>query len=74
MARWALELSEFGIQYKPCLALKGQVLADFLVELPPPDVVQDSNGWWILNMDEASRKTGDGVNLLLKAPTGERVE
>ena len=29
MARWAIELSEFGIQYKPRLALKGQVLTDF---------------------------------------------
>ena len=34
MARWALELSEYGIQYKPRLAKKGQVLADFLVEIP----------------------------------------
>ena len=34
MARWAIELSEFGIQYKPRLALKGQILADFLVEIP----------------------------------------
>ena len=39
MARWAIELCEFGIQYKPCLALKGQVLTDFLAELPHPDVV-----------------------------------
>ena len=30
MARWAMELSEYGIQYKPRLAKKGQVLADFL--------------------------------------------
>ena len=30
MARWAMELSEYGIQYKPRLSKKGQVLADFL--------------------------------------------
>ena len=30
MARWAIELSEFSIQYKPRLALKGQVLVNFL--------------------------------------------
>ena len=29
MAQWAIELSEFRIQYKPRLTLKGQVLADF---------------------------------------------
>ena len=30
MARWAIELSEYGIQYKLRLAKKGQVIADFL--------------------------------------------
>ena len=34
MARWAIELSQFDIQFKPCVALKGQALADFLVEIP----------------------------------------
>ena len=29
MALWAIELSEFSIQYKPCLTLKGHVLATF---------------------------------------------
>ena len=30
MTRWAIELSEFVIQYKPRLTLKGQILEDFL--------------------------------------------
>ena len=30
MARWAMELSEYGIQYKSRLSKKGQVLPDFL--------------------------------------------
>ena len=34
MARWAMELSEYGIQYKPRLSKKGQVLADFIAEIP----------------------------------------
>ena len=33
MARWAIELREFGIQYKPRLAKKGKVLAYFLAEI-----------------------------------------
>ena len=40
MAWWAMELSEFGIQYKPRLALKGEILAYFLVELPQLNVDQ----------------------------------
>ena len=37
MARWAIELSEYGILYKPRLAKKGQVLADFLAKIPQPE-------------------------------------
>ena len=69
-----IELSEFGIKYKPHLALKGYVLADFLVELPQPDVDQDNDGWWILNVDNASCDTGVDVDLQLKAATGEIVK
>ena len=32
MALWAVELSEFDIQYHPRTAVKGQVVADFIAE------------------------------------------
>lgn len=32
MALWAVELSEFDIQYWPCTAIKGQVVVDFIAE------------------------------------------
>ena len=52
----------------------GQVLEDFfLEELPQPDVDQNNDGWWILNVDSDSRHTGARVGLQLKAPTRERV-
>jgi len=35
MVRWAVELSEFDIQYEPRGSIKGQVYADFVVELSP---------------------------------------
>ena len=44
MARCAIELSEFDIQFKTRLALKGHVLADFLAEIPQQEVEQDSSG------------------------------
>ena len=34
----------------------------------------DSVGWWILIVDGASRQTGAGVRLQLKAPIGEMIE
>ena len=74
MARWAIELSEFGIQYKPRLALKGQVLADFLEEIPQQEMEPDNSGWWTLNVDGASRQKGDGLGLQLRAPIGEIIK
>ena len=32
MALWAIELSEFDIQYHPWMAIKGQAVANFIVE------------------------------------------
>ena len=32
LMKWAIELSEFDITYKPKTTIKGQVLADFVVE------------------------------------------
>ena len=57
MLRWATELSEYGIDYQPRLSLKGQVMADFIEELPePPDPGRDStqDSWWMLHVDGAS--------------------
>ena len=74
MARWAIELSKFGIQFKLRLAKKGQVLVDFLPEIPQSKVSLDSMNWWTLNVDGASRQTGVGIGLQLKSPTGEKIE
>ena len=74
MARWAIELSEFGIQFKPCLALKGQVLADFLSEIPQQEMELDNSYWWTLNVAGASRQMGANLRLQLKVPTGEVIE
>ena len=74
MARWAIELSEFNIHYKPRLAKKGQVLADFLAEIPQSGTSQGSLNWWTLNVDGASQQTGVSIGLKLKSPTEERIE
>ena len=70
----AIELIEFDIQYKPRLAKKGQVLTDFLAEIPQSRVSLDSLNWWNLNVDGASRKTGAGIGLQLKSLAREKIE
>ena len=32
MALWAIELSKFDVQYRPHIAIKGQVVTDFIAE------------------------------------------
>ena len=32
LVKWVIELSEFDIRYKPRIAIKGQVLVDFIIE------------------------------------------
>ena len=52
MVRWAVELSEFDIQYEPRGPIKGQVYVDFVVELSSANAHQEeSNFWWVLSVD-----------------------
>ena len=74
MARWEIELSEYDIQYKPRLSKKGQVLVDFIAELPQSETRPDNLDWWTLNIDGASRQTGASIGLQLKSPSGEKIE
>ena len=74
MAQWAIELSKFGIQYKPRLAKKGQIMVDFLAEIPQFGMSLNNLNWWTLNVDGASRQTGAGIGLQLKSPIGEKIE
>lgn len=34
MLKWAIELSEYEIKYQSRLAMKGQVMVDFIAEIP----------------------------------------
>ncbi|CAL2255724.1 unnamed protein product [Prunus armeniaca] len=39
LVKWAIELREFDIHYKPCPATKGQVVADFISEFTEPQAL-----------------------------------
>ena len=40
--KWAIELSEFDIIYKPKDAIKGQVLADFIMEFTSAEPAENT--------------------------------
>ena len=74
MDRWVVELSEYGIQYKPRLSKKGQVLVDFIAELPQSETCPDNLDWWTLNIDGASRQSKAGIGLQLRTPSKDKIE
>ena len=41
LVKWALELEEFEVVYRPRIAIKDQALADFLVEFTYPEDTEE---------------------------------
>jgi len=76
MDRWAVELSEFDIQYESRGSIKGQVYADFVVELSPGGDPQEVElrSQWMLSMDGSSNQQGSGTGIILEGPNGMLIE
>ena len=55
MALWAIELSEFDIQYRPQTVMKGQAVADFIAEYTQSEGQGvDGLKQWIIHTDGSS--------------------
>nr|GEU79242.1 reverse transcriptase domain-containing protein [Tanacetum cinerariifolium] len=68
-----LNKAEHNITYRPRTLVKGQILADFLTEMPdenPPAalVVETQQVSWTLFTDGSSRVDGSGAGLILTSP------
>ena len=79
LMKWAIELSKFDIRYKPKNAIKGQVLADFVMEFTPTELAQTTHAKddlpiWKLSVDGASNAQGSGAGLILTSPEGIDIE
>ena len=71
--KWAIELSEFNIIYKPRTAIKGQILADFIMEFTPTERAKATQltpdlPVWRLSVDEADNGQGSNAGLILTSP------
>lgn len=88
LAKWAIELEEHEIMYKPRTSIKGQIIADFLAECPRVDIrrtdtlvgtpnnetsTTNTQLLWTLFTDGASSVEGSGVGLILTDPNGQEV-
>ena len=83
MIKWAIELSEFDIRYKSRTMVKGQVLADFIVEFTPLNTpAQPTKTTQLvpdlpiqrLSVDGATNSQGNGAGLILTSLDGIDVE
>ncbi|XP_071729057.1 uncharacterized protein [Rutidosis leptorrhynchoides] len=76
MAKWAIELGEHEISYAPSNAVKGQIMADFMVECinSGPSAISEMaprTVTWEFFTDGASSSDGAGAGLILTNPDGE---
>ena len=79
LMKWAIELSEFDIRYKPKTEIKGQVLADFVMEFTSAELAENAQTmtdlpFWKLSVDGALNAQGSGAGLILTAPEGIDIE
>ncbi|XP_013629257.1 PREDICTED: uncharacterized protein LOC106335311 [Brassica oleracea var. oleracea] len=75
LAKRAIKLSEYDVEYRPRTYAKSHVLADFLVELPTGDMTNmEPDSTWVLHVDGSSSKQGSGIGIRLTSPTGEILE
>ena len=79
LTKWAIELSEFDIRYKLRTAIKGQILADFIMEFTTTTPLETTQlaldlPVWKLSVDGAANAQGSGAGLILISPEGVDVE
>ncbi|GJY01909.1 reverse transcriptase domain-containing protein [Tanacetum coccineum] len=77
MLKWKFELEGYDIQYRPRTSIKGQILADFIVERPdeespdePMAEPEELPEPWTLFTDGSSCIDGSGAGLILTNPEG----
>ncbi|XP_027927512.1 uncharacterized protein LOC114184399 [Vigna unguiculata] len=68
----SVELSEFGLKYKPRGSVKGQQLADFAVELHGS--ISPSEQIWVLFVDGSSDKRNAGAGIVIEGPSSFTVD
>ncbi|GKU90839.1 hypothetical protein SLEP1_g4783 [Rubroshorea leprosula] len=73
---WSVELSEYDLEFQPRTTIKGQAVADFLVECAPTAVKEKApeHPLWVLYVDGATNVEGSGAGAVLLSPDGFRSE
>ena len=71
ISKWASELRSYGLRYEPRIAIKDQVLTDFIVDFTPGATGHTNQlEGWILNVYGASNTKRAGIGIVLITPEG----
>ncbi|XP_074356175.1 uncharacterized protein LOC141695866 [Apium graveolens] len=89
MLKWVVELGQFDLEYMPRIEIKGQALADYLLEfdsavdgrdlvlLHPPHteefLEEFPHPWWSLHVDGAVDNGGAGAGIVLMSSEGHHL-
>ncbi|XP_073138852.1 uncharacterized protein [Henckelia pumila] len=73
MVKWAVELSQYGIEYRSRPAIKAQILADFLIKMTVSQE-ESSTQTWMVYVDGSSTSTGSGAGIVVKSPQGDKFQ
>ena len=75
MALWAIELSEFDVQYRPRTVVKGQIVADFIAEYTQSeDKGAEGHRLWSIHTDGSSNQRSGGASVVIQTPEGDKIE
>ncbi|KAL2227192.1 UNVERIFIED_CONTAM: Retrovirus-related Pol polyprotein from transposon [Sesamum indicum] len=72
LVKWAIELGEHDIDYQARTSEKGQILADFVIEMSNEDAPE--NELWMLHVDGSSNASNGGAEILIQGPKGIEIE
>ena len=75
MALWAIELSEFDIQYRLQTSIKGQAMADFITKFAQSEGKEvGATTQWSIHMDESFNRRAKGAKVVIQTPEGDKIE
>ena len=68
MVQWAIELSQFDVEYRPWTTIKAQALANFIAEFTTPEDANSQEDLWMINIDGLSTQKGGGAGIVITSP------
>ena len=86
ISMWGAKIGALDVKYLPRMAIKGQILADFVVEFTPAlehkelnmtafqEDSPENSKWWKIHVDGASNAKGSGIGVVIITPDETVIE